>query len=717
MSGKGESSGVGAAGTGTGVHSGNGETWAGQRTDHLMDSTESSDPLPLSPLTLVSTESSLLSLRPLPSQLLLLALPALLVHPPTHENYPLSLFLSLKALRICLQLKALTADVECRAWTGLAEIGLRAIESGFSTGSEHKWAHGLKAEVEKAIGKGLLIAQKHPSLRPLRHHLTLLDAQFSFQSNNTKFARALLRRLIASFMPSDPPSIIYMAHLALITQLTSTPPQPTTTTTSPTSGGRTSVLELQAALTAITTLSTLAAQNMHSPIEDLAAVLRVRVLVSAGMWNLVDEALEAAEKALCLVSHDVEDDGHVKGQRSDKVKQEPLEALMRSYSITAQDVHDSAASQAQSRSNVSVPQPSPPKVAPSMPGPKATDSLTLSLTAHTLILGTIYHTHVGRSCSAELRLTALHSLMDGETLVGGANSDGLVEISLPGHGSIHVRTTHPRVLFLLTFLVSAIAKRDPVGRRPKKRVFAEYGVTQCREGHEGDQGPVNINVPLWASQGDVEMIDDRVLCIEADLLCELVANLSHQHLAALISHTRTHDIFDVYAARITLHHAHLAHALGDAERAATCYRVAADLDGACLVGSSVMPGGGFIAAAARAGEALLRIGLAAIQSPPPSSVPAADARDTPRLDVDTVALAKDALARCSASSSAPLPALGALISAALSGSHIIQSKALLKHALSLSSAAGDNHLRALVLAVVGAQYVYTAPAHAMEVLA
>lgn len=41
----------------------------------------------------------------------------------------------------------------------------------------------------------------------------------------------------------------------------------------------------------------------------------------------------------------------------------------------------------------------------------------------------------------------------------------------------------------------------------------------------------------------------------------------------------------------------------------------------------------------------------------------------------------------------------------------------MKHALELLSAAGDNHLRALVLAVVGAQYVYTAPAHAMEVLA
>jgi hypothetical protein len=130
-----------------------------------------------------------------------------------------------------------------------------------------------------------------------------------------------------------------------------------------------------------------------------------------------------------------------------------------------------------------------------------------------------------------------------------------------------------------------------------------------------------------------------------------------------------------------------------------------------------MSGGGFIAAAARAGEALLHIGLTALHSPPPSSIPAVDAQDTPRLDADTVALAKDALSRCSASSSAPLPALGALISAALSRSQIIRSKALLKHALSLLSAAGDNHLRALVLAVVGAQYVYTAPVHAMEVLA
>ncbi|KAG1832889.1 hypothetical protein DFJ58DRAFT_847915 [Suillus subalutaceus] len=41
----------------------------------------------------------------------------------------------------------------------------------------------------------------------------------------------------------------------------------------------------------------------------------------------------------------------------------------------------------------------------------------------------------------------------------------------------------------------------------------------------------------------------------------------------------------------------------------------------------------------------------------------------------------------------------------------------LKTALSLSTLAGENHLRALLLAQVGAQYWHMAPAHAMEMLA
>lgn len=36
--------------------------------------------------------------------------------------------------------------------------------------------------------------------------------------------------------------------------------------------------------------------------------------------------------------------------------------------------------------------------------------------------------------------------------------------------------THPRVLFLLAFLVSSVAKRDAIGRKPKRKVFAGEGV-------------------------------------------------------------------------------------------------------------------------------------------------------------------------------------------------------------------------------------------------
>lgn len=39
-----------------------------------------------------------------------------------------------------------------------------------------------------------------------------------------------------------------------------------------------------------------------------------------------------------------------------------------------------------------------------------------------------------------------------------------------------MQVTHPRVLYLLAFLVSSVAKRDPVGRKPKRRVFAVEGL-------------------------------------------------------------------------------------------------------------------------------------------------------------------------------------------------------------------------------------------------
>ena len=104
------------------------------------------------------------------------------------------------------------------------------------------------------------------------------------------------------------------------------------------------------------------------------------------------------------------------------------------------------------------------------------DSLTLAPTAHLLTLGVTFHTHGGRARAADARLAAFHALMDGGALVGGADSDGLVEVRLisvslltfadfttdpPSGTRFHfLQTTHPYVLFLLTFLVSAVVKQD-----------------------------------------------------------------------------------------------------------------------------------------------------------------------------------------------------------------------------------------------------------------
>lgn len=78
---------------------------------------------------------------------LLVSLPGLLAHPPNHKYYVPSLMLSLAALRKCLTLSALSPEIECRAWTGLAEIGMKVISGGLSQSEDHPWANGIEAEV------------------------------------------------------------------------------------------------------------------------------------------------------------------------------------------------------------------------------------------------------------------------------------------------------------------------------------------------------------------------------------------------------------------------------------------------------------------------------------------------------------------------------------------------------------------------------------------
>lgn len=78
---------------------------------------------------------------------LLVSLPGLLAHPPNHKYYVPSLMLSLAALRKCLTLSALSPEIECRAWTGLAEIGMKVISGGLSQSEDHPWADGIESEV------------------------------------------------------------------------------------------------------------------------------------------------------------------------------------------------------------------------------------------------------------------------------------------------------------------------------------------------------------------------------------------------------------------------------------------------------------------------------------------------------------------------------------------------------------------------------------------
>jgi len=103
-------------------------------------------PHPSSPGSLTPAAKPV-ALRPLPTHILLLTLPSLLLHPPNHRYHTQSLIISIEAVRKCLELGTLDPDIECRAWTALAELGLIAINGGFHMNPEHSWADGIGFEV------------------------------------------------------------------------------------------------------------------------------------------------------------------------------------------------------------------------------------------------------------------------------------------------------------------------------------------------------------------------------------------------------------------------------------------------------------------------------------------------------------------------------------------------------------------------------------------
>jgi len=120
----------------------------------------SATPAPMSRLTISSCSSPLtplpsppekpvLPFRPLPLPFLLLSLPAILILPPNNPLHDESLRLSVVALRRCLLMRALSPEMECRAWTTLAQVGLQVIGSRLfaSSHEHHAWARNIDAEV------------------------------------------------------------------------------------------------------------------------------------------------------------------------------------------------------------------------------------------------------------------------------------------------------------------------------------------------------------------------------------------------------------------------------------------------------------------------------------------------------------------------------------------------------------------------------------------
>lgn len=186
-----------------------------------------------------------------------------------------------------------------------------------------------------------------------------------------------------------------------------------------------------------------------------------------------------------------------------------------------------------------------------------------------------------------------------------------------------------------------------------------------------------------------------------------------QHLADLIAHTRTYGIFPYFSARITLHNAHLSHALNRQVRALQCYNVAAKL----------AEEGTMVNLSARAGRILLLIGMG---------------DDAPEEEEVDDAEIHHVVKTCQGMGGT-LQAIGHILEASLS-TEIMKSKYVmsfpcpfsrrclplpscaplfrqhLKSALNLATQSQDNHLRALVLALISAQYFYTAGDHAQQML-
>ena len=51
-----------------------------------------------------------------------------------------------------------------------------------------------------------------------------------------------------------------------------------------------------------------------------------------------------------------------------------------------------------------------------------------------------------------------------------------VKIDFSNGPPIHLEVTHPRIFYLLGFLLTSVSKRDAMGRKPRRKIFATEGL-------------------------------------------------------------------------------------------------------------------------------------------------------------------------------------------------------------------------------------------------
>ncbi|KAG8919740.1 hypothetical protein FRC02_001415 [Tulasnella sp. 418] len=445
----------------------------------------------------------------IPPSILLLSLPSIVAHPPDHPQYVNSLHVSLDAIRKCLRMHSseggcwsLSLEHECRAHGMLAEIGLAIMHAGLHRESSTPWAKAIETEIDHGITQGTRLCQQIPALRIHKPHFTLLRANLLLCQKQLRTCRVLLRREINNLTKSHPPSIHYTCYLtSLSAHLSSTANQPQ---------------DVASALQILNRLQSLAETNADKEVATLARVTRFQVLIRAELSSQLDDACQDAEAALGL-SFEIDRDP------SSKDGQEPL-----------------------------------------VPGPSTSDDedspLMKSLKIHTLMLSVLHHAQAKSFKMATARIGALHSILDADALT--TFPEGLINVPLASGPSLELTTTHPRILYEMAFLVSSVSKRDVLGRRPRRKVFACEGIAISKEVNKLVPFPFNANLD------DVQHVHMTLARLRADVLCELVSICTMRsefdeaidHFDELVAHTRNNELFDEFASRITLLTAHMAHA-------------------------------------------------------------------------------------------------------------------------------------------------------------